>query len=124
MLSASFDEALGIVVTVADGLASVEEFDAYLANFGPLVKKSRARHGRCLHLVDAENNPIQTRDVFEHMAQTSRRLNAMRDGDRSAIILQSALAKMQIDRYGHARQKQFFTDRQSAINWLLEEVVP
>lgn len=124
MLSASFDADNGIVVTVADGLASVEEFDAYLAEFGPLVQKSRARHGRCLHLVDAEKNPIQSRDVFDYMAETSKRLNAMRDGDRSAIILQSALAKMQIDRYGHARQKQFFSDRQSAINWLLEEVAP
>jgi hypothetical protein len=119
MLTATYDEDLGIVCTTADGLATAREFDTYLPITTELLGRSRARHGRSLHLVDAAANPVQARDTFDHMAISSAR--HVREDDRCAVVLHSALARMQIGRMTGSFTRQFFTDRAAAIGWLLAE---
>ncbi|MCE7797666.1 STAS/SEC14 domain-containing protein [Sphingobium sufflavum] len=120
MISVSYDEPSGIVCTVANGLASVEDFNAYAPRCVDFLARSRARHGRSLHLVDAQDNPIQTRDAFDHMADASRGL--IGEDDRCAVVLHSALARMQIDRMPDSFTRKFFNDRASAQAWLLLQV--
>lgn len=121
MLTAVFDEDTGIVCTVAEGLASVEEFDSYVPAVTNFLAKSRARHGRSLHLVDAAQSPVQSKDLFEHVTRKSEQ--AVRVDDRCAVVLESTLARMQIDRMPQSFSRRFFTDRPSATAWLLEEAL-
>ncbi|MFT3965907.1 MAG: hypothetical protein QM690_08505 [Sphingobium sp.] len=118
MISIRYDEEDGIVRTVASGLASVEEFNAYMPKALELMERSRARHGRALHLIDAADNPVQTRDTFDHIVRASE--GATREGDRFAVVLHSALARLQINRMADAHLHRFFADSDSARGWLLD----
>ncbi len=117
MLTVTFDETTGIVCTSAEGLASIEEFDSYLVNYESLMAKCRRRHGQALHLVDAGNNPVQARDSFSHMAKASE----IQGGSdlRCAVIMRSALARMQLQRL-HSGERRYFEDRDAAVAWLLD----
>ncbi|HEX7853458.1 MAG TPA: STAS/SEC14 domain-containing protein [Sphingobium sp.] len=119
MISVSYEEESGIVCTIASGLASVEEFEAYMPRAVELMQRSRARHGRSLHLVDAADNPVQARDTFDHITEVSS--PAMEDEDRCAVIVHSTLARMQINRMGDSFVRRFFADREEARTWLLDE---
>jgi hypothetical protein len=119
MLTVTYDETTGIVCTVANGLASVEQFDTYVPSVRALMARSRSRHGRSLHLVDAGTNPVQAKGTFEHMANATN--EAIRESDRCGVIMHSALARMQIARMPAGVGRRFFGNRADAIAWLLAE---
>lgn len=119
MLKAHFDEENGIAVTVARGLASVEVFDAYVPDLMTLMARSRARHGRSLHLVDATDNPVQAQSAFAHMASVAE--GTARPGDLCAVVFRSALARMQLARIGAEVARQVFDDVDEAQSWLLAQ---
>jgi hypothetical protein len=120
MLTATYDENDGIVYTTARGLASINEFHAYLPTVTTLMQRSRARHGRSLHLVDATDNPVQAKDTFCAMSETTSQ--SVRAEDLCAVILQSALARMQINRMPNSEGRRFFSNPRDGRAWLLRQV--
>jgi len=117
MLSATYDETKGIVRTVADGLATIEQFQDFVTAVMPMMDKSRQHNGRGLHLVDARNNPIQSQEAFGHMAAMTEQI--ARPDDRYAVVISSTLAKMQLGRMPMEEARGFFFDLDEAENWLL-----
>lgn len=117
MITARYDEVTGIVWTKASGLASVEEFDAYVPAVTQMLGFSRKRHGGgYLHLIDAADSPVQAKDAFEHMTCAS--VGSVSAEDRLAIVMRSALARMQTKRMSY--DPYFFSDCDMAQAWLLE----
>jgi hypothetical protein len=121
MLSISYDETTGIACTTSNGLASVEEFNAYFPLAIEYLNRSRARHGGSLHLVDVADNPVQAKDSFAHMALLTQ--DEAKAGDQCAIIIHSTLARMQIKRMADGFDRQFFAEKAAAIDWLLNRAV-
>jgi hypothetical protein len=117
MLTASYDAATGIVTTIAKGLSTAAEFDAYLPVLCDYMRRSAAKHGKWLHIVDATENPVQTKDTQAHV--TSEWNNKARDDGYVAYVVNSVLAKMQIDRMRENVKQAFFTDKAAAKEWLL-----
>jgi hypothetical protein len=120
MLTVVYDEKNGIVITTACGLASIVQFRVYLPAVTALLRRSRARHGRSLHLVDATDNPVQAKDTFDFMSDATERNG--RDDDCCAVVLQSTLARLQINRMPNGLGKRFFSNRDDARDWLLAQV--
>lgn len=120
MLQATYDERDGIITTRAEGLSSIAEFEAYLPALYALMDRSAARHGQWLHVVDASNNAVQTKDSTAHVTSTWN--DKPREDGYTAYLVTSVLAKMQIDRMRENPNKGYFADAASARAWLLERV--
>lgn len=114
----SYDEKTGIIRTVADGNASRQEWEAYLSEFPELMQRSRSRHGRVLHLVDASSKGVQPRDHFRELARS--RIMHNNEEDQTAIVIHSVAAKMQIGQLPGGSRIRFFADLEEAEAWLLE----
>jgi hypothetical protein len=117
MITARYDEATGIVWTKASGLATVEEFDVYVPIVTKMLALSRARHCGYLHLIDAADNPVQAKGAFEHMNHAVE--GAVTSEDRLALVMGSALARMQAKRMSY--EQHFFEDCPTAEAWLLAQ---
>ena len=118
MPTAHYDEATGIVHTIADGLATIEEFKAYVPHVTELLARSQARHGCALHLVDASNNPVQEKNTFAHMSDATEAQEKLIV--KCAVVLNSALARMQIRRMPQSAGREFFDSIDEAADWLLK----
>ncbi len=104
MITARYDEVAGIVWTKASGLASVEEFDAYVPAVTQMLGFSRNRHGGgYLHLIDAADSPVQAKDAFEHMTCAS--VGSVSAEDRLAIVMRSSLQQRTIGSSRHESRK-------------------
>lgn len=115
--TAYYDEVTGIVHTVANGIATIKEFEAYVPHVTELLARSQARHGCALHLVDASNNPVQEKGAFAHMSDaTEAQVKLI---VRCAVVLNSALARMQIRRMPKSAGREFFNSVDEAAAWLL-----
>jgi hypothetical protein len=115
--TAYYDEATGIVHTTANRLATIEEFEAYMPQVTELLERSQARHGCALHLVDASDNPVQEKNAFAHMSDaTEAHVKLI---VRCAVVLNSALARMQIRRMPKSAGREFFHSVDEAAAWLL-----
>lgn len=117
MNTLNYDEKTGIIRTVADGSTSRQEWEAYLSEFLVLMERSRSRHGRVLHLVDASANGVQPRDHFRELARSRIMHNS--DEDQTAIVIHSVAAKMQIGQLPGGSRIEFFSDLEEAEAWLL-----
>ncbi len=84
MLTAIFDDKLGIVRSVSVGLTQQDEIEAYIREMGVLMQHARARHGRVLHLVDASFPPKRRQDRDVH-ALGAREDAVQARGDRRTI---------------------------------------
>jgi hypothetical protein len=122
MLTTTYDPKTGIVTTIAKGLSTAAEFDAYLPALGRYMRMSAEKHGKWLHIVDATENPVQTKDTQAHII--SEWNEKPQEGGYVAYIVTSVLAKLQIDRMSKYPNKAFFTDEPAAKQWLLGRVDP
>lgn len=96
--------------------STVERFAGAVAMALQTMKSAGCRPGDQVTLVDNARLNIQSQDVvhrFEELIE--RRLNTSR---RTAVIVSSALLKMQAKRVGPSHQ--FFEDRDAALRWLME----
>ncbi|WP_304560413.1 hypothetical protein [Sphingomonas immobilis] len=117
MPTAYYDDSTGIVHTVASRLATIKEFDAYMPQVTELLARSQARHGCALHLVEASDNPIQEKSAFAHMSDATKAQAHL--SVRCAVVLSSALARMQIRRMPQSAEREFFGSVAEATTWLL-----
>lgn len=118
MLTARFDEKLGIVRSVSAGFTSQDEAEAYMRHMLELMPRARARHGRVLHLVDARDSPVQPQPVVNSFNSTSEKHH--KEEDKTAIFMQSALVKMQSRRTAMHGQYGRFDSEDEALSWLLD----
>lgn len=117
MLTATFDDKLGIVRSVSSGSTPQDEIEAYMRGIGVLMRQARARHGRVLHLVDASETAVQPQPMITSFSNMSLKL--CRNEDKTAVFVRSALVKMQSRRAVIAGQHASFDSEGEALAWLM-----
>jgi hypothetical protein len=113
----TYDEKLGIIRSVVDGMQTYEDGQDYIAALAKHVAIAKAHGGRVLHLVDARTAAVQP-------ISTSGMYNSARgkvEVDKVAVILQSTLLKMQLQRLYGAMPVRPFDNPEEAIAWLLAD---
>lgn len=118
MISASYDDKTGIIRTVTDGDTSSDDLEGYIEEHVGLRQRARSQYGRVLHLVDAASAGVQSRDDFRELARSRIMHNG--EQDRTAIVIHSVPAKMQIGQMPDGGRLRFFSDLQEAETWLRE----
>jgi hypothetical protein len=119
MLDIAFDEKLGILRCVSDGYTPVGEVEAFGRKAVMLQTLARTRRGRCLILVDAANTATQTQESMGHLSQLAATRREAKD--RTAIIIGSALAKLQAQRATPKDTTGYFATEEDALAWLLAD---
>ena len=122
MIDIEFDERLGILRCVSSAFSPLEEVEAFGRKAMMLQSLARARRGCCLILVDASNTSVQTKESMARMTELAA--TRREPGDRTAIIIGSALAKMQSERATTKGATAYFDNETEALAWLLAEVPP
>jgi hypothetical protein len=117
MIEIRFDEGLGIIRSTAVGYSTGDHLDDYITRYAQCRTKCMARHGRNLHLVDAREAALQSRDDAERLRGANE--SQLQPNDRTAILTTSTLAKLQAARIGPASQFAFFDKEEDAVGWLL-----
>lgn len=118
MLKASFDESLGVIRSVSSGQTAPEELERYVAELHGLRERQRARTGRFLHLVETTDDCLQSKWASERLSKYNAADGGMQSGDRTAVVVHSALIKMQVARLTTHTNYATFTDVNEAIAWL------
>jgi hypothetical protein len=115
--SVTVDDVRGELHFVTSGLFDRQTMDAFLAEvgkaIGPLLKQKR----RLRALGDLRGYVTQTREIGEKMARTLEQAEAV-GIERTAIIINSAMLKMQYKRVSEGRKVQIFEDADAALAWL------
>ena len=119
MLKAIFDERLGIIRSISSGSTPPEELEIYVEELRTLRHRQRASTGRFLHLVDARESALQTKWGTDRLTLYNSADGDMLPNDRTAVVLNSALLKMQAARLASHVQFATFMDVEEAVDWLL-----
>ncbi len=118
MLKALFDERLGIIRSVSTGMTPPEELEVYVQELRRLRDRERARTGLFLHLVDAREGAVQSQWASERLSKHTASDGGLVDHDKTAVVVNSAIVKMQVARLTGHTQYATFTDMDEAIAWL------
>jgi hypothetical protein len=119
MIDMTYDDALGILRCVSRGSTPIAELELFAQKAVSLQARARALHGRCLILVDASETAVHTQETaaaFSALAESKTQ-----PGDRSAIIIHSAIAKLQSQRMAPKDATGYFTNEKDALAWLLAD---
>lgn len=116
IIAIGIDRSLGAIRLTGSGFWSVGQIDAYFVDLRRLIARLRADTGRVLVLADMRGVPPQSPEVAERLYGQNEEL--YREGDRSAIILDTSLAKMQMRRLLDERYHGFFLSVDAAETWL------
>lgn len=108
-----FDPETGIVVSEASGFWTMAIAKEYLAELTKATDMSRTQTGSARILFDFSASQVQAGEVFANGH------HFLRQGERAAVIVTSALLKMQLGRQDPQGDHGFFADRASALAWLL-----
>ena len=119
MIDIEHDEALGILRCVSRGSTAAAELALFAQKAVMLQARARARHGRCLILVDASETAVHSQEMATHFSTLAAAKSE--PGDRSAIIIQSAIAKLQSQRMAPKDSTAYFTNEADALAWLLAD---
>lgn len=117
--SLHLDKTSDIIRITGKGFVQVEQFDALFATLRTLFEASYARSGSVRLLVD-------NRDILLHGPEAAERLryralHSVEEGDRVAIIVESALSRMQLRRLLDPRTHRLFETEKAATAWLEEK---
>lgn len=117
--SVHIDENRSELHFVTSGLFDAETMDAFLKEVGKAVGPILASRRKIRALGDLSDYVTQTREIGEKMAKTLARAEDA-GIERTAIVINSAILKMQYQRISKGRNVAIFEDKQEAINWLRE----
>lgn len=118
MLKAVYDEKTGVVVTTSSGMTAPEEVDAHIQNIQIQRERQRARTGRFLHLVDLREGAVQTQASTEKLSVMIKTDTGVSPDDKTAVVLNSALMKLQVARLTSQQRARTFDDFNEALAWL------
>lgn len=112
-----YQQGSGIIRAVVSGFWSSVQTDAYFATLAIYIEACRKRHEVVKVLVDRRGSPVQSREVALRMRRANEDLFDVTDG--LAIVVDSKLLKMQLDRlFAHEGSKAFLS-YDAALSWLL-----
>lgn len=118
MLKAVYDEKIGVVITTSSGMTAAEEMKAYVEDIKVLRHRERARTGRFLHLVDLRESTVQTQASTEKLSGLVQSDTGISADDKTAIVLNSAIIKLQVARLTSQQPYETFVDFDEAVTWL------
>lgn len=110
------EPADGLIVVPSKGFWSVAEVDDYAGVLQKLYQFSRGRFGWCRVLVDMCRTSVQTAEVAQRFADHKQLFSGR--GDKIALVMESSLLKMQVNRFMPADQYATFGDLKEARAWL------
>lgn len=117
MFSVDYDPDRGIVRLMIEGFWDAATVEAFAAETLVALRRARAETGRSLVLTDARSFQVQSLDVATAFDLAELRIGPARE--RMAIVVSSALSKMQGQRALAGTDTMFFTDVAAAERWLL-----
>jgi hypothetical protein len=106
----------GIIRVVGKGSWTVEMVDQHFAHLGQLIAARRGADGRVLVHVDLSQSPVQSRAVSDRI--TAGTAGIYQPHDRAAVVVHSALARLQIKRAAQVRNLEVFLSPIEAEIWL------
>jgi len=119
MFKIVFDDAKGIVRTTVEGFWTLADVDSCATEMRPYLVAARRTAKRVLVLCDARNFPVQSLQVAAAFRDMELNMGAMRD--RLAMVVSSALLKMQGQRSFDASPTAYFCSMDEAEAWLVLE---
>lgn len=108
----------GIIHSEVVGYWDVDDTVAYIEAIKSLILACRAAHGRARLLVDRSTSQVQSLQVSEMLRDLNEFLGP---NDRLAMVANSTLAKMQLERITVHQNTTAFTSRADALAWLVAE---
>jgi len=117
MFSVNYDPDRGFVRLMIEGFWDVATVEAFATETLATLKRARAETGRSLVLTDGRTFQVQSLEVATAFDLAELRIGPVRE--RMAIVVSSALSKMQGQRALAGTDTMFFTDMAAAERWLL-----
>lgn len=118
MYEISLDRDCKLLRVAFKGLWDIQTLDRYEAERETAVRGAGWRSGEYDYLLDLRDHPVQPRDVAargdEHYRTFQPRPRKL------AMIVTSALARMQVTRVVKGTHERFFDDDKAALAWLAE----
>lgn len=111
-----YDFAAYIVRCRFRGLLTLKILDDFEKAFQADVVRARQRSSFARVLFDSSDAVVQTADVLKAFQQIGRR--SWRPGDKFAVVIESALLKMQAARAMGSPKEQIFRSIEEAEAWL------
>lgn len=114
--SLTFDTGRGIIRHRNIGFWTADEVESFFPIFRDLAAECRRRFGRVLMLCDLVDAPVQGKSIAEALAGLG---SVFGPGDKVAVSVTSAVARMQMRRVGSADGMTYFTSDAEAVAWLV-----
>jgi MFS superfamily sulfate permease-like transporter len=114
--TAEYDFAAEIVRCRFSGPLTIKILDDFEKAFQADVKRARQRSPSVRVLFDSSKAIVQTAEVIAAFQQIGRR--AWRSGDKFAVVIESALLKMQASRAMGGPNEHIFRSIEEAEAWL------
>lgn len=111
-----WDEQAGLIRVRGEGLYSLSQVEEHFRTLGATIAHIRASHGRVRVLVDIRDGVVQSAEVAQAVSRWQGRLYS--PGDRVALIVKSALHKMQMRRVVNLQITEMFVSETAARTWL------
>lgn len=115
-LRVRYDQKSGLIYTMVDGPTDREGVEDYLYCLQTIMERARADWGRCWHLVDATRLAVQTNEALNALSGAS--MEMLSPGDRTAIVMQSAVAIRQMEDMPSQHLSRMFKTLDAANEWL------
>jgi hypothetical protein len=117
--SFSYDEPQILLMITLNGYWSLDTFNSYRQEYLAWHDKIRTRHRHYRAFGDCVNYPVQSNEVGQAYVALFSKLMSENRG-YNAILAASALNKMQAQRVIPQPNVKVFTERKTAMDWLVE----
>lgn len=118
MYDISLDRNRRLLRAVFTGLWDIQTLNRYEVEREAAVRGAGWRSGEYDYLLDLRDHPVQTQDVA---AKGDEYYRSFQPRPRKlALIITSALARMQVTRVVKGTQERFFDNEKAALDWLAE----
>jgi len=115
----NLERAGHFIVVTARGFWTPADVARYNGELEPLFKASRQRFGCCRILVDMQKISVQSTEVAQHFAADHKAFD--KPGDTIALVVNSSLLKMQVNRVCADDLVATFARTDEAGSWLSGE---
>ncbi len=119
MYEISLDKDRKLLRVVMTGLWDIQTLDRFEVEREAAVRGAGWRSGEYGYLLDLRGHPVQPRDVSAKGGEYYRTFQPR--PRKLALIITSALARMQVTRVIKGMQERFFDNEEAALAWLAEE---
>jgi hypothetical protein len=115
----SLDKDSKLLRVAFKGLWDIQTLDRYEAEREAAVRGAGWRSGEYDYLLDLRAHPVQPKDVSAKGDEYYRTFQPR--PRKLALIITSALARMQVTRVVKGMEERFFDNEEAALAWLVEK---